>query len=123
MDADSRIYKLAQQEMIEITKPILQFLSQLERERVSYEAGDLGEEPLEAAIHAAQPARVLSITVESEWAAPEPLAPPPGLRMQKIQYSKPADQVERAKQLLNVTSFTAIGEQTFDYFMTYEGDE
>ena len=43
--------------------------------------------------------------------------------MQRIQYDKPALEVEKAKQLLKVRSFTAVGERTFDYFMKYEGEE
>jgi len=43
--------------------------------------------------------------------------------MQKIQYSKPATDVERAKKLLNVPTFAAVGERTFEYYMRYEGDE
>ena len=41
--------------------------------------------------------------------------------MQRIQYSKPADEVDRAKVLLNVGSFKEVGEKTFEYYMTYEG--
>lgn len=123
VDADSRIYKLAQQEMVEATKPILQFLSQLDKERVSYEAGDLSDRRLANAIQSALSVRVLAIEEPGEWLAPEPVTLPPGLKMQKIQFSKPADVVERAKRILQVNSFTAIGEETFDYFMRYEGEE
>ena len=43
--------------------------------------------------------------------------------MQKIQYSKPLVEVEKAKQLLKVQTFIAVGEKTFEYFMKYEGEE
>jgi len=43
--------------------------------------------------------------------------------MQKIQYAKPAAEVEKAKQLLKARSFTAVGERTFEYFMRYEAEE
>ena len=123
VDTDSRVYKLAQQKMVETTKPILQFLSQLEKERVAHDAGDLTETPLEDAIQSASAVRVLSIQSPVEWSAPQPIALPPGLRMQKIQYIKPANEVEEAMRLLKVSNFTEVGQKTFDYFMQYEGDE
>ena len=43
--------------------------------------------------------------------------------MQRIQYRKPLSDVEKAKQLLKVLTFTAVGEKTFDYFMEYEGED
>ena len=43
--------------------------------------------------------------------------------MQRIQYDKPISEVEKAKQLLKVRSFTAVGEKTFEYFMRYEAEE
>jgi len=43
--------------------------------------------------------------------------------MQKFQYCKPVSEIEKAKQLLKVRSFTAVGEKTFDYFMRYEGEK
>ena len=42
--------------------------------------------------------------------------------MQRIQYNKPADEVDRAKELLGVNSFTAVGEKTFEYYMECEGE-
>jgi len=39
------------------------------------------------------------------------------------QYSKPLKEVQKAKQLLRVRSFTAVGEKTFEYYMRYEGDK
>jgi len=66
---------------------------------------------------------VQSVTRPCIFSAPPPAPAPAGPKTQKIQYSKPVSEVEKAKQLLKVKSFTAVGEKTFEYFMRYEGGE
>lgn len=119
VDADSPIYKAVQREMVEMTKPVLTFLSNLAKER----SVDGKQHPLEDAIATAHPTQVQAVTRPSAFTAPPPAPVPAGPRMQRIQYDKPAAEVEKAKQLLKVRSFTAVGERTFDYFMKYEGEE
>jgi hypothetical protein len=119
VDADSPIYKAVQHEMIEMTKPVLAFLSNLAKER----GVDGKQHPLEDAINTARPTQVQAVTRPSIFTAPPPAPLPTGPRMQRIQYDKPVTEVEKAKQLLKVRSFTAVGERTFDYFMKYEGEE
>ncbi len=119
VDADSPIYKAVQREMIEMTKPVLTSLSNLARER----ATDGKEHPLETAITTARPTLVQEVAHPSIFSAPPPAPIPKGPKMQRIQYDKPAPEVERAKRMLKVRSFTAVGERTFDYFMKYEGGE
>lgn len=119
VDADSPIYKSVQQEMIEMTRPVLAFLSSLVKEK----AADAGAHSLEQAIATAKPIQVQTVTQPRVFTAPLPSPVPPGPRMQRIQYDKPASEVEKAKQLLKVRSFTAVGEKTFEYFMRYEAEE
>jgi len=119
VDADAPIYKAVQQEMIEMTKPVLAFLTNLEKERASAAAAH----PLEKAITTARAAQVQTVTRPQVFVAPLPAPVPSGPKMQKIQYSKPAVEVEKAKNLLKARSFTAVGEKTFEYFMRYEGEE
>ncbi|MGI8604346.1 MAG: ATP-binding protein [Verrucomicrobiales bacterium] len=119
VDADSPIYKAVQREMIEMTKPVLTFLSNLAKERST----DGKQHPLANAIATAHPIQVQAVTRPSVFTAPPPAPLPAGPRMQRIQYDKPTAEVEKAKQLLKVRSFAAVGEKTFDYFMKYEGEE
>lgn len=118
VDADSPIYKAVQREMIEMTKPVLAFLSNLAKER----ATDGKQHPLGDAIATARATQVQEVSRPSVFVAPPPAPIPTGPRMQRIQYDKPATEVEKAKQLLKVRSFTAVGERTFEYFMKYEGE-
>ena len=119
VDTDAPIYKAVQREMIEMTKPVLAFLSQLAKEK----AMEGPEGPLEKAITTAHTTQVQSVTRPSAFVAPAPPPMPTGPRRQRIQYDKPLTEVEKAKKLLKVRSFTAVGEKTFEYFMKYEGDE
>ena len=119
VDADSPIYKAVQCETIEMTKPVLTFLSNLAKERST----DAGGHPLEDAVATARATQVQTVTRPSVFISPPPAPAPTGPRMQRIQYDKPATEVEKAKQLLKVRSFRAVGEKTFEYFMRYEGGE
>jgi len=119
VDADSPIYKAVQQEMIAMTRPVLTFLTNLEKERTAAPA----VRPLQSAISAAQATQVQVVVHPHPFVAPLPPPAPSGPRMQRIQYSKPVKEVEKAKQILKVRSFTAVGEKTFEYFMRYEGEK
>lgn len=116
VDADSPIYKAVQREMIEMTRPVLTFLTNLENERAAATA----VRPLAHAMTTARATQVQTVTQPHAFVSPLPARAPSGPKMQKIQYVKPAAEVEKAKQLLKVRSFTAVGEKTFEYFMRYE---
>jgi len=105
--------------MIEITKPVLTFLNNLEKERTAAAM----VRPLEQAIGSAPAMQVQAVTHPQAFVAPLPAPARSGPTMQKIQYNKPAAEVEKAKQLLRVRSFTAVGEKTFEYFMRHEAGE
>lgn len=119
VDEDSPIYKAVQQEMVEMTRPVLAFLSNLVKEK----AADDGTGSLEKAISGAKVIQVQTVIQPRVFTAPLPTPIPAGPRMQKIQYFKPAAEVEKAKQLLKVRSFTAVGEKTFEYFLRYEAED
>jgi len=123
VDIDSPIYKAVQQDMVEISKPVLEFLSNLEKERVAVEQGDDVAQVLCDAVENAKAVVTDSVPLLVAFVAPK--SPPilSGPRMQKIQYSKPAEVVNKAKKMLKVKTYTAVGEKTFDYFMKYEGGE
>ncbi|MEN6318767.1 MAG: ATP-binding protein [Syntrophaceae bacterium] len=123
VDVDSPVYRSVQQEMIELSKPVLTFLTNLAKERQALENGDSTNQNLDQTIKSAVAQRADTISAISNFVAPQPSPVPAGPKMQRIQYSKPAVDVEKAKRLLNVYSYVAVGEKTFDYFMEYEGEE
>ena len=92
VDADSPIYKAVQREMIEMTRPVTDFLRNLAKERaVAAEAT-----PLEDAIKNAQATQVQQVTRQHAFVSPPPARTTSGPKMQKIQYVKPATEVEKA---------------------------
>ena len=78
---------------------------------------------LDDAINSAKATPTNMLSLAARFVAPPPRPVPPGPRMQKIQYTKPLTEVERAKELLKVRTFTAVGEKTFEYFMKYEDEQ
>ncbi|MBX7210401.1 MAG: ATP-binding protein [Verrucomicrobiaceae bacterium] len=123
VDVDSKIYRMVQQEMIEITRPVLDFLNRLERERRDRENGDSVDEPLQVEVKNAVETRAEGITIAQGFVAPASFPRPTGPRYQKIQYTKRAELVEKVKKLLGVTTFTAVGEKTFDYYLENKGED
>ncbi|MBK7397136.1 MAG: ATP-binding protein [Myxococcales bacterium] len=122
VDVDYPIYRTVQQEMVELSKPVLAFLTNLAKEKGAAEAGDQADGALDLAIRSGKATRTDAISAAS-FAAPQPRPAPAGPRMQKIQYSRPADQVAKVRQLLKANTFAAVGEMTFDYYLKYEGEE
>ena len=123
VDVDSPVYRNVQQEMIELSKPVLSFLSNLEKERQAVENGDSIDKTLDQTIKSAEAQRTDVLSITPTFVAPQPSPIPAGPKMQRIQYSKPAIEVEKAMRLLKVYTYVAVGEKTFDYFMKYEGEE
>ena len=121
VDADSLVYRAVRQQMIEITRPVLEFLRKVEDERKKHEDGDVQDNPLARAIAGASAAGISDLPARSVFVAPQPPPPPPGPRMETIAYKKPVEQIDRAKELLCVSTNKKVGEKTFDYYLKYEG--
>jgi hypothetical protein len=109
--------------MVEMTRPVIEFLNRLERERREREAGDREDEPLKKAVESASEARAETITEQRVFTAPVLPPRPSGPVYHKIQYVKPADAIAKVKRLLGVTTYTAVGEKTFEYFLKNEGED
>ncbi len=123
IDVDSPVYKSVQQEMIELSRPVVSFLSNLAKETTTLNSGAGTDRTLNKAIKNVQAKRIDELQFNPMFVAPRPQPQPSGPKMQRIQYQKPLSDVEKAKQLLKVSTFTAVGEETFDYFMEYEGED
>lgn len=123
VDADSPLYMNVRQEMIEISKPVLAFLTNLAKEKSAFDAGESQHHALQDSIRTAQATPTGSIAGAAVFVSPPPSPIPSGPRWQKIQYSKPLPEVQKAMKLLKVTTYKEVGENTFDYYMRYEGEQ
>ena len=119
VDADSWLFRAVREEMIQVSKPVLRFLRDLKNERAEVVAGDRSFSALEKAVERSD---VCPITTLAPAATFVGLRPPQitGPRMQKIQYSKPADEVDEVRASLGARSFTDVGLRTFEYYREYE---
>ena len=123
IDTDSVVYKQVQREMIEISKPVLTFLNNLENERASIEAGETSDRTLALAVADLKAQSTDTLAPSSRFIFPARPPVPPGPPMQKIQYSKPLEDVNKVMRLLKVRTYTAVGERTFEYYLKYEGEQ
>jgi len=123
VDVDSPIYRSVQQEMIELSKPVLTFLNNLVKEKTAIDNGESTDKTLDQEIKSSMAQRTEDIQLASKFVAPQPNPRPAGPPMQKIQYSKPLSEVKKAMAHLKVNTYVAVGEKTFDYYMEYEGVE
>ena len=122
VDADSTTFRAVRLKMIEMMRPVIDFLNQLTQET--------DEGPLEMAVKTATLFNLSDFTEPSDqfivsptFVAPKPVPVPPKPEIANILYAKPKTQVERAKEVLGVKSYKEVGEKTFDYFYELECED
>jgi len=118
VDSDSRIYQSVRQKMIEIMRPVIDFLNRLDKEKDQ----DKGDLTCTTAVEKAKHRKLEDISPSARFVSPpstpkkkstEPLT-------RKIQYFKPEAEIDEAKRALGVTSLKEVGERTFEYFYEME---
>jgi len=131
VDSDSPLYRSIKLEMIKMMHPVVDFLREVSKERS--EQGNTDPTSLDLAINEAKPAKLsqLELAIEKNqlstesqlsqkvtFAAPtrKSLSPTEG----RVQYSKPLSEIEKVKKSLNVTTLTAVGQGTFEYYLRME---
>lgn len=128
VDTDAPAYKYTRERMIQLTRPVIDFLNQLKNEDVDAtdeEAEGLEpRRPLQRQIDAAAPAVVAGLRRQGPFTAPErPRSAAPRVRTVQIQYPRPTNKVQAAKRVLRVRSAKQVGERTFDYFYDHEVEQ
>jgi hypothetical protein len=119
VDADSWLFRTVREDMIQIAKPVLRFLRDLASERAEVAAGDRNFSPLEQNVSSGAPTALTSFSQRATFTGPARQVVT-GPRMQKIQYTRPLDEVNEVKAHLGVRTFTDVGLRTFDYYKEYE---
>jgi hypothetical protein len=123
IDTDSGLYKSVKLEMISVMRPVLDFLRKLAKERADVENGDVDKSLLEESIVNANSTSYLDLKYKGVFVPPQFNPLPRGPKTGRIQYNKPIDLIKKAKKILGVTTYTSVGEKTFDYFMKMESEE
>ena len=121
LNTDSPVYRAAKLEMMQLMRPVIDFLNKLKDEKQSKE--DQEEKgPLEKLVDAAKLVPVGEVETRSVFTPPVVKRVPTasGPPMQKIQYQVPHAKVLQVKKALGVTTYTEMGIGTFDYFYNAE---
>lgn len=116
VDADSAAFKHIRKKMVLMTRPVIDFLNELDREK------DQDERPRERAVSSAPSVTLSNVLQRDTFHGTEAPAPPPEERMSTITYKKPYHLVAKVRQKLLATSNRDVGEKTFDYYLKYEAD-
>jgi len=116
VDAELPIYQAAKLEMINSMKPVLEFLNKLDREK------DTEEKPLTDSVEHSDPVQFEYLAHSSNFVY-KAVEVQNRVKLARISYQKTAEEVEKAKKILKAGSSKEVGEKTFDYYMTMEGDQ
>ncbi|OHU77881.1 ATP-binding protein [Mycobacteroides chelonae] len=121
IDGDHRMYRAIRPKMIEVARPVIDFLNALDNEKDHPDREDLEKMVRKAERESTAP--ISSVPESPKFVSPSRTAKPKSTT-KSIQYSRPAAQIEKAKAWLEVSSNREVGEGTFDYFYQAEfGDD
>lgn len=109
VDADIGVWRVALEKMIVLTRAIIDFLNEVDRE-----LEDQGSDgPLQRALGAASKTQVETITAPAVFQTPDKTKYS-GPRKTRIAYTRPVEQVAALMEAYGVGSAKAVGERTFD---------
>lgn len=123
LDITSKSFLVARQEMLNIMRPIIDFLNKLEADKKNKE--DDTPSQLELVLEEATSVEVGNIKSEQVFVAPQPKNEPQVVKIEmgRVRYEKPKEELEIVKQKLKAKSYTEIGEKTFEYFFKMECED
>jgi len=111
VDQDSPIWQKTFERMIEMMRPVIDFLNELDKDVGEFTSE---ESPLLDRVNKASPTKVETLSRKAEFRAPSRGSLKKVQREIGIQYSRPVKDVEYLEDALNVSSARAVGERTFD---------
>lgn len=117
VDVDSPLYGHVRRSMIEIMRPVIDFLNDLDREN------DPGVEdrPLQTAVSHLKTVPLSNVKPSEGFVTKVDTAP--RQRVGNISYSRPIKEIDRVKKALGVSSLKEVGEETFDYYVRMVCDD
>jgi hypothetical protein len=115
VDQDSAVWQEAFGRMVEMMRPVITFLNDLDKDIDEFTKED---SPLNDLIAKSTPVKAESFTSKSSFTAPARGTLKKSVRTVKVQYSKPVEQVQFLMDELSVSSAKAVGEKAFE--LTYQ---
>lgn len=120
VDTTSPLWRATRQQMLELTRPVINFLNALDWENPQVRDDEVGA--LERVVAEAAPVDVPATQPgERNFTAPGRDAVPPPPATSSIQYRRLVEEIDRAKLMLGVATNWEVGDRTFDYYMEAEG--
>ena len=120
VDQDNPIWQQTYTRMIELMRPVISFLNDLDSDIEEYTRE---QSPLLELVNKAAIVKAENLTSQSKFEAPARGTYTKKQRTIKIQYSKPVEQVDFLMHELSATSAKAVGERTFDLMYERMGGE
>lgn len=111
VDQDSPVWQSAFSRMIEMMRPVITFLNDLDKD---IDEHTKESSPLHAFVAGADQVKSEELSAKRQFSAPARGSVTIAKRTVKIQYSRPLDQVEFLMHELSQGSGKAVGEKTFD---------
>lgn len=117
MDVSNPYFQYVRTEMIQLMRPVINFLNWVHDERQKYDEPE--QRVLAKSLENAKPV-VLSMVANLASSFSAPQRPPVSRNNTRISYSKPKEQVEEAKNFFGVRTNPEVGIHTFNYW--YEAE-
>jgi len=118
LEQDSPVWRAANQRMVSLMRPVIDFLNRLDDETDREAANSTGP-TLASLVEEATPVSVSAVAANPTFKYPKGERPP---RAGRISYTRPKADIERAKTHLSVSTAREVGEHTFDYWVRSELD-
>jgi hypothetical protein len=115
VDRDNQIWQQTFRRMTEMMRPVISFLNELDSDIDEYTRAD---SPLLDFVSKAEQVKLENLPTRAEFIAPARGSISKEIKVIKVQYSRPVDQVDFLMKELSLGSAKAVGERTFD--LTYK---
>ncbi|MEN4664881.1 ATP-binding protein [Pantoea agglomerans] len=120
VDRDNAVFRSALHEMKIAIRPIISFLRERTKEDMLYRTGQLDTRPLNTSIESAKQILLHSVQPSDIFTRPKTAERKDLPLLATIQYTVLAEDIEKVKSSLNVSTNKEVGEETFKYYMSYE---
>lgn len=111
VDQDSPAWRLTFERMLEMSKPVMAFLNELDRDIDEYTRENSA---LLSYVNKSSAVRAEQLQTKTDFVSPKRESVFTGPKTTKIQYSKPVDEIEALMEALGLTSAKSVGEKTFE---------
>lgn len=120
VDTDSTLFDAIRQDIIKATRPVIDFLNRVDKEKDKVES----DRPLSESLDKSSSSRLEELPDSNKFVAPPYRSPSKssGPLLRTISYKKPDDEVQRVKLALGAITNREVGEDTFEYFLRLECD-